>query len=399
MKVIFHNNGEIDHRAFSSFGINVKENNNPIGFFGTGLKYAVAILLRNNCKITVYSGLDKIIFSTKSNDFRGKSFDFVYMTVNDNDPIELGFTTELGKNWEMWGAYREIACNCIDESGTVRPSNFYPDPTRRETFIIIEGKAFYEEYLNRDKIILQSSPIYSARTVEFHPGTSTVLYYRGVRVVNTDPSLFTYNILAGVTLTEDRTLKEPTYARYEISKAILSQVTDEKIIEKILLAHKDTYEVMCDFHGWTGVPVSDAFMNVMKKLVADKLTNINPTAIRVYKERTNTPINPTKITLSKVQLGAFKKSVDFCNFLGYDVEKYDINFVESLGDGCLGMAADGEIFISERVLHQGVKQLTATLIEEYIHLKHGYKDNTYEMQTYLFDKIVSLGEELRGESL
>jgi len=50
------------------------------------------------------------------------------------------------------------------------------------------------------------------------------------------------------------------------------------------------------------------------------------------------------------------------------------------------------IYFSERVLHQGVKQIAATYIEEYIHLAQGYNDCTYEMQTYLFDLIVSMGE-------
>ena len=399
MKVIFNNKGEIDPRAFSSFGVNVKEGDSPIGFFGTGLKYALAILLRSNCKVTVYSGKTRYNFYTHSSAFRGKDFDFVYMSEDGGKAVELGFTTELGKNWEMWGAYRELVCNCMDEGGTVSASFHFPSSAQNETFIIIEGEAFYKEHLNRDKILLQSAPFHKTKTIEIHSGSSKTAYYRGVRVLDTDPSIFTYNVLSGITLTEDRTVKEPAYMRYEISKAVLSSVTDEKIIEKILLAQKDTYEEGFDFYGWFGTDVSDVFMKVMSRLVTDKLTNINPTAVRLYKEKTNKPINPTEVLLTKVQLGAFRKAVDFCKFLGYDIEQYNVTFVESLGNSCLGMASDNEIFIAERVLHQGTKQLASTLIEEYIHLKHGYKDNTYEMQTYLFDKIVSLGEELRGDAL
>jgi len=42
--IIFHNQGELDIRAVTTFGLSVKKNDNPIGYFGTGLKYAIAAL-------------------------------------------------------------------------------------------------------------------------------------------------------------------------------------------------------------------------------------------------------------------------------------------------------------------------------------------------------------------
>ena len=36
--IVFENPGEIDVAAISTFGVSVKETDNPIGFFGTGLK-------------------------------------------------------------------------------------------------------------------------------------------------------------------------------------------------------------------------------------------------------------------------------------------------------------------------------------------------------------------------
>ena len=38
--IVFENAGEIDPRLFALIGVNVKESENAIGFFGTGLKYA-----------------------------------------------------------------------------------------------------------------------------------------------------------------------------------------------------------------------------------------------------------------------------------------------------------------------------------------------------------------------
>jgi len=49
--IVFENQGEIDLIAFTPFGVNTKETDSPIGFFGTGLKYATAVL-------TLYEELD-----------------------------------------------------------------------------------------------------------------------------------------------------------------------------------------------------------------------------------------------------------------------------------------------------------------------------------------------------
>ena len=47
MSIIFTNQGEIDIRAVTTFGVSVKNDNSAIGMFGTGLKYAIAIILRH----------------------------------------------------------------------------------------------------------------------------------------------------------------------------------------------------------------------------------------------------------------------------------------------------------------------------------------------------------------
>ena len=38
MSVVFENQGLVDVRAIKTFGVSVKENENQMGFFGTGLK-------------------------------------------------------------------------------------------------------------------------------------------------------------------------------------------------------------------------------------------------------------------------------------------------------------------------------------------------------------------------
>ena len=94
MKVVFENLGEIDVRAITTMGVSVKQDSSAVGYFGTGLKYALANVLRNRGKAVIYSGEDVYEFSSESSSIRGKKFDIVRMNNQD-----IGFTTELGKDY------------------------------------------------------------------------------------------------------------------------------------------------------------------------------------------------------------------------------------------------------------------------------------------------------------
>ena len=60
MNTIFikiQNEGEIEKRAFQLIGASTKrDDESKIGFFGSGNKYAIALLLRKNIFFKVYSG-------------------------------------------------------------------------------------------------------------------------------------------------------------------------------------------------------------------------------------------------------------------------------------------------------------------------------------------------------
>ena len=56
MPVIFENPGVLDERTLFTMGINVKENPDAIGTFGTGLKYALSIILRMGGRIIIQPG-------------------------------------------------------------------------------------------------------------------------------------------------------------------------------------------------------------------------------------------------------------------------------------------------------------------------------------------------------
>lgn len=398
--IVFENPGEIDIRSISTFGVSVKEGDNPIGFFGTGLKYAIAVLLRTGHRVTIMSGLSVVQFAVAKTTVRGQEFDFVTMAIDGAEPTAIGFTTELGKQWDVWMAYREIACNSKDEKGEGRHEHYMVDAEAGKTQVIVQGEAFESAFAQSHLYILEDEPMFKMGTLEVRNRPGQEFFYRNVRVSDLRVrSLFTYNELSKVELTEDRTVKHQWHIGHRIATGIL-HATDAKFIRTVITADEDTLEGGLDYHGW-GVAPSPEFLAVVGDCLADRMYKVNQSAMKVWKDATKRNFEPREIKLTAVQQKSMDKALDFCERLGFTIRgAYPVIVAESLGEGCLGLAEDETIYIAERVFHSGgTKQLASTLIEEYLHLRHGWKDLTRELQTFLFDKLVSVGEELVGEPL
>lgn len=398
--IMFTNKQEIDIRSISTLGLSVKEGENPIGYFGTGLKYAIAVLLRNKQSVTIFSGETILTFGLASHKVRGQDFDFITMAVNDDQPVELGMTTQLGRDWELWMAYREIACNCRDESGEIAYSSTAPSAESGFTKIVVTGQAFEDVYHERGKYLLEDEPDFSVGSTEIRRRPSESFFYRGVRVhMLPVRSMFTYNELRPLTLTEDRTVKNPYDIMVSIARTVLTS-DNAQFIRDVITAPDRTYENGLDFHGWSIWP-SATFIQVVGECVSDRLLTTNKTALAVWKESCKKDFDPRPAILSRVQQLTLDRALDFCQTLGFPVRgSYPIIVAETLGEGILGLAHNRQIYIAERCFHMGgAKQVASCLIEEYLHLRHGWEDCTREMQTFLFEKLVSLGEELQGSPL
>lgn len=398
--IVFENAGEIDVRSITSFGVSVKEGDNPIGFFGTGLKYAIAVLLRTEHKVTVHSGLSTIVFGTTKETIRGKEFDFVTMAVDGGAPGSIGFTTELGKQWHLWMAYRELACNCKDETGIASAAADRPSAVEGLTKIVVEGGAFAEVHAERHRVMLEDEAALVIGSTEVRRRSGNDFFYRGVRVHQfAAPSLFTYSDNHPIELTEDRTVKYSWEPDSRVRRAIM-RTDNEAFIRECLLAPKTTMEGGLEFHC-LGIMPSEAFLRVVGDCVRDRIADINPSAIKVWKDATQQEFVPLEVLLTVVQLQALNRALDFCERLGFVIRgAFPIKVCESLGEGVLGMAKDRTIFLAEQVFsHGGSKLIASTLIEEFVHLRHGYRDETRQLQDFFLDKLVSIGEELVGEPL
>ncbi len=390
--IVFENDGLIDVRAIKTFGVNVKETENPFGYFGTGLKYAIAILLRNGCEITIYRGDETYKFSLNETTIRGEEFSII--TINDE---EMGFTTHLGKNWKMWQAYRELYCNCLDENGEVWESVPTKFNKTGKTLVVVSGDEFFQAHRTRQEFILESTPLATINNVEIHSGPGTGFFYKGIFIAGlSNKSIYRYNILQNVSLTEDRTLTSLYSAEYEIIRA-LRKCNDEEIIKAVLTAQEGVFEEELHFDYGRERP-KEVFMNTMAKLLKDRGTHINPSAVMLYKQFAKVD-KPEPVELTPVQTIQLQRAKDFTQRLGLFFDTYPLIVTESLGKGVLGLAEDGKIYLALETFDMGTKMVAITLIEEYIHLSRGYHDMTRAMQNFLFNKIITLGEDKLGEPL
>ena len=397
--LVFENDGEIDLRVVSTFGCSVKETTNPIGFFGTGLKYALAVCMRLNCKVWVQCGEKTLRVTVANNDIRGKSFGFVELGEQP-----CGFTTELGKNWKPWMAYRELYCNTFDESGgKVYETESVPAAESGKTRFVIQGHDLEQAHRGRSDYILESSPIAVLGDIEVHARPSQSYFYRGIRVMDfQQPCMFTYNQTSPMELTEDRTAKDPHNPRYKVSQAFLGH-GDRSLLKKVLVSGTDSFEFALDFHGW-GTKPSEEFFAVVSELQSNQATKVNSSALRLWREKGGGFVNPRRQNPTKVQAVMLERAICFCEKIGYNLrDEYPIIVVESLGGIETLACADkeqGQIFLTQMLFNQdGTKGVARALIEEYLHLKHGLQDESRGMQNHLFAKLVSLGEELNGEPI
>ncbi len=392
--IIFKNTGLIETRAITTIGVSVKESDNPFGYFGTGLKYAIGILLRNGCSITIHRGLERLEFGLTPTKIRGETFSIV--TMNGR---ELGFTSQIGKNWELWMAYRELYCNTLDEGGDVYIGETTPEEDM--THISVMGEAFEQIHHNRRDFILQSSPIETCSMwhTEFHDHPSMKGYFfKGILVGGAGKkTLITYNFLENVVLTEDRTVKSPFDCEWNLVGAI-KRSENSYLIEKIVTAGEAFQEGEFRFSYNSGKP-SDTFLEVVTRLSKDDHPDLSESArqcARQYVEEDEL----VPIDLTKVQLVQLDKAKAFTRNLNLFREgEFTLIVVETLGRNILGQAKNGYIYLSQDVFEMGTKMVAITLIEEYIHLKHGHSDMSRNMQNLLFNKIITLGEELMGEPL
>jgi len=381
MTIYFCNAEPIDLSAIALLGVSVKVGNNPIGYFGTGLKFSIATLLRTGHAVDLIRSSEVIKFQIHSEMIRGERFDRVKM----GDEL-LGFTTKLGRTWEAWQAYRELYRNCIDESGVIDTEI---PPGDWGTIFAVEGEAIEKCHRNRHEIFLTSAPLSTNEECEIHHGGGEHAFYRGVRAhKHGRHALFTYNVLSQLDLTEDRTIKSPYLLEHHAENAVCD-CQDGDLIQSILMAPEGTFEHGFDYSGRYAKP-SQAFMDVAYRLRGN--VHCNRAAIKLWEKHADIQLTYDPVELDAFEEEVIDRSIVLVARLGVDISRRDFIVVEGLGEGIFGTVRNQHILIAKRSLDMGHRFVASTLYEEWLHKTEGWADMSRDLQNFLFEKLFAMTE-------
>lgn len=378
------NPGLIPMEAVTTMGVSAKEGESPIGFFGTGLKYAVAALLRTSHRITIWRGLDRYDFEREPGAVRGKEFDFIRMTGPEGSQ-RLGFTTHLGAHWEIWQVFRELYSNCLDEGGDLWSSEV--EPAEDHTTIQVEGEAFAAAARDRGQYFLESTPLHKNALVEIHPGGGNGVYYRKVLVGRLPKaSRFTYNLVGQLTLTEDRTLRSAYEAESWIAYT-LANCTDKDLLT-CALTNVEGYEGALSYAS-----VNETFGETVLGLTETKgITAIATSAVKAAETWAQREARVRPVPLSKAEADEIEAAKAFLARIGFPVTA-PIVVADTLGPDVFGLAKNETIFLARITLNRGGNFLIGTILEEHLHLSQGFADESRRFQDFLIDLVVKFARE------
>ena len=303
----FSNPGHLDPQLISTFGISAKPNTtNPIGWFGTGLKYAVARIIASGGTLTIHLGSTKLDFAAEETTIRGIQANIIVMRTSTSDITgltcdtlqNLAFTTDLGKNWQPWMVYRELWSNCMDEGGQVQEGlPAYLDPSH--TYICVDWPNLDLAHAERHTFILDRQNLaWENADLQIFPGQASAVFYRGIKVLDLPKnSACTYNILAKQQLTEDRTLAAWD-ARYVVQNAV-AKCSVEYLAQTVLFAELPLWEAEFDY-SWV-----DDFSQTFRKVLASvEAHRANRTAARRVRSLYAEDFAPAAVPATPEQLEA-----------------------------------------------------------------------------------------------
>ena len=248
----------ISRLDISSMGDSSKRgDDSTIGQFDSGLKYAIALLLRDkvNMSIKTYDNdgiLNTYNFSTSVKKCKNTNKEKELIDINYNDysedvsgVIETGFALQMGYNWSTWMALRELYSNMTDEKGVI--SELQEDIAVSYGTIITlefdENTEFFNVWQNKHLYINEQEPLFKiSNSVEVLKNDEDYLriYKQNILVYEDKdkPSRFAWNIKFGE-IDERRILSNLYYVEQNINYAI--QTTDNEEFLRTII--KPTFEV------------------------------------------------------------------------------------------------------------------------------------------------------------
>ena len=403
------NDGELDIRLVALMGGTTKAKDKfKIGQFGTGLKYTLAFLFRNNIDFKIMVGEEEVEVSLERETIKNEVFEII--CINGN---RTSITTKMGEDWAAWMIVRELWCNALDEGGALKEIT--------EEVFGVEGKTTF--YIQMDMQITNvlkewdkyfihgNEPIWQNNKYRIYPGGNKLrIYKQGVLIHEDDsfPAVFAYDVL-DADINELREFKG--MPRFEIAYALagadartirifLDTLTDEHTESKM---DWDWYQSFGS--GWTeaigsakvikeetlktikargGKPDEAGLIIIPKSLygmLCKQFEGIGATRVAstigdFYEDFDEKVENKIKQGLT---------ILESCDYVFHPELKFVYGFFEDKTTMAKVDIRGRKVYISKAFLQKPLFTIVSMLIEENEHFNTGLSDETREFQQHFID--------------
>jgi hypothetical protein len=405
------NDGLLDIRLVALMGGSTKSNDKfKIGQFGTGLKYTLAFLFRNNLSFKLFVGSEEVVIQTETEVIKDDEFEII--CINGQ---RTSITTRMGEDWEAWMIVRELWCNALDEGGSKREvTTTALGEAGKTTFYIQVDKQIESVLKNWNKYFIHDQEaIFQNNNVALYPaGDHLCIYKQGVLIYENEQhkSVFSYDL-------KDADINELREYRGSPSMAIVHCLADanEKSIQHFLENVSEEH-----FEGCSSMDYNwyRSFSKTWKTVIGNAKI-ISDESLSQLKERGSDIDESTVVIVPNVLYKFLTKQFDGIGALyvagisasfyeNYSLEienkiKQGLTILEECGyvmhpelEFVYGFFEDKrilaqvsmkekKIFISQQLLQRPLFDIVATLIEENEHFNTGMEDHTREFQQHFID--------------
>lgn len=375
--------------AATTMGVSVKETDGAIGKFGTGLKYAIAGVLRLNGRVEIDIDGEHHAFTAKDSNIRGKTFRIVH--CND---APCGFTTELGHHWEPWQLFRELASNTLDENGRWASGNAPASEGR--TVIRVDCRQV-EESEHEEAVFRQPSDrlLQSGMGAQVYAGPSQHYYYKGIRA-GSFPCIapVTVDVSSGA-LSEDRLLDLST-VESELTWAFRSATSFD---EHLLLSVMRQSEPGEFWIRHTTDYLWDSLSPSILEFLAERPKFITHPGMRKAFDahlRRGGHARWGEIPMTQRHLALIELGERLCDGIGIDpIPRNKVHFTRDMSDSQLAVTCldTRHVWFSTNLAARGEDEFSAGYIEEAVHAMTGARDCTREFQNVLLALLVGTQRE------
>lgn len=409
------NDGELDVRLISLMGGTTKTGQNyKIGKFGTGLKYTLAYLVRNNIDFKVFVGTQEVKITTQKETIQETDFEIIYI-----DGVRSSITSMMGQEWKGWMIVRELWCNAIDEGGAIKEvTELIAGQENKTTFFIQSAGEILDTINNWGIYFLEQTPIFSNSKYAVYPPSEHMRVYKNAVMIyenQKQQSVFSYDI-------KDANINElREYTGWlnmdlcNILKAIdaktaeifLNNVTDKHFeddmdytfgIGKFGEAWKDAIgqgQVICkeDYDTFIakGIPLDLATMNIVPKGLFGQLAHQFPSVSSVRRADKVASFHESFDAELELQIKSALAILEACKYEVHPELKFIYGHFGNPEVFARINADEKIVMFSIELKRRSRFEIIACIIEENEHFLTGFSDETRRFQQHfinLFTKSI-----------